>query len=135
MIDLENQYFENIPRKPLSTGSIMELTVDKELFRLYTLCAGLLMGKTIIMSIITARARFAHHVSTNMFLFFSMTNIRNENWRCYKKWNKLFNNSRYLLIRKMANIFREEKLPTIIHTSSAQGGHIKMTLRIFMHSY
>ena len=75
MIDLENQYFENIPRKPLSTGSIMELTVDKELFRLYTLCAGLLMGKTIIMSIITARARFAHHVSTNMFMFFSMTNI------------------------------------------------------------
>ena len=68
MIDLQNQYFENIPRKPLSAGSMMELTVDKDLFRLYTLCVGLLMGKTIIMSIITARARFAHRVSANMLI-------------------------------------------------------------------
>ena len=37
MIDLQNQYFDNLPRKTIYSGSIMiEILVDKELFRLYT---------------------------------------------------------------------------------------------------
>ena len=64
MIDLQNQYFDNLPRKTISSGSIMiEILVDKELFDLYTLCVGLLLGKAIVMSIITAKATFSNRVS------------------------------------------------------------------------
>ena len=64
MIDLPNRYFDNLPRTTISFGRIMtEIFVDKELFRLYTLCAGLLLGKAIVMSIITAKATFSNRVS------------------------------------------------------------------------
>ena len=64
MIDLQNQYFDNLPRNSISSGRIMiEIFVDKELFRMYTLCAGLLLGKAIVMSIITAKATFSNRVS------------------------------------------------------------------------
>ena len=64
MIDLQNQYFDNLPRKTISSGSIMiEILVDKELFRLYILCVGLLLGKTLIMSLIAEKARFSNRVS------------------------------------------------------------------------
>ena len=67
MIDLQNQYFENFPRKAFSSGNIMiEITIDKEVFRLYTLCVGLLLGKTVLMSLVVAKARFADRVS-NIF--------------------------------------------------------------------
>ena len=62
MIDLQNQIFENIQKKPASIGYGMELSIDKDVFNLYSLCVGLLMGKTILMSAVTARARFASHV-------------------------------------------------------------------------
>ena len=64
MIDLQNQYFENFPRKAFSSGNIMiEITIDKEVFRLYTLCVGLLLGKTVLMSLVIAKVRFANRVS------------------------------------------------------------------------
>ena len=65
MIDLQNQYFDNLPRKTISSGRIIiEIFVDKQLFRLYKLCDGLLLGKAIVMSIITAKATFSNRVST-----------------------------------------------------------------------
>ena len=73
MIDLQNQVFENIPRKANAIANNMEISIDKNLFGLYTICVGILMGKTILMSIITARARFTNHVSisrSNMFLLY-----------------------------------------------------------------
>ena len=64
MIDLQNQYFDNLPRKTISSGRIIiEIFVDKQLFRLYKLCDGLLLGKAIVMSIITAKATFSNRVS------------------------------------------------------------------------
>ena len=67
MIDLQNQHFENFPRKAFSSGNIMiELTIDKEVFRLYTLCIGLLLGKTILMSMVVAKARFTDRVSKSI---------------------------------------------------------------------
>ena len=66
MIDLQNQLFENIPRKAeLMMGNNMEILIDKDLFRLYTICIGILMGKTILMSIITARARLSNPVNVS----------------------------------------------------------------------
>ena len=62
MIDLQNQIFENIPRNTSNLAHHLEIHVDKDVFGLYTLCVGLLMGKTILMFAITARARFAKHV-------------------------------------------------------------------------
>ena len=64
MIDLQNQYFDNLPRNSISSGRIMiEIFVDKELFRMYTLCVGLLLGKAIVMSIVMAKATFSNRVS------------------------------------------------------------------------
>ena len=62
MIDLQNQIFENIQKKTNNIGYGMEIHIDKDVFGLYTLCVGLLMGKTILMSAVTMSARFAAHV-------------------------------------------------------------------------
>ena len=78
MIDLQNQYFENFPRKAFSSGNIMiELTIDKEVFRLFILCVGLLLGKTILMSMVIAKARFFNHVS-NLIDYLALFSVKNK---------------------------------------------------------
>ena len=62
MIDLQKQIFENFPNMAANTNYQMVISVDKDVFRLYTLCVGLLMGKTILMSLAWARTRYNHKV-------------------------------------------------------------------------
>ena len=78
MIDLQNQLFESIPRKAGAIGNNMEISIDKDLFNLYTICVGILLGKTLLMSIITARARLSNHVSitiSTILLFWRICNV------------------------------------------------------------
>ena len=63
MINLQKQIFENFPNMAAGTNYQMVISVDKDVFRLYTLCVGLLMGKTIVaMSLAKVRARSAQKV-------------------------------------------------------------------------
>ena len=57
MIDLQNQQFTVFNKNLSHLGQDMSFYIDKDVFRLYTLCFGLLMGKTLIMSLVLARRK------------------------------------------------------------------------------
>ena len=57
MIDLQNQQFTIVKKNLSNFGQDMNFYIDKDVFRLYILCFGLLMGKTLLMSLDLARRK------------------------------------------------------------------------------
>lgn len=55
--------FEDIQKNSAVIGNNMKIDIDKDIFGFYTLCIGLLLGKILLMSIVTEKNRFANHVS------------------------------------------------------------------------
>ena len=69
MIDLQNQQFTVFNKNLSHLGQDMSFYIDKDVFRLYTLCFGLLMGKTLIMSLVILEEVLSPLCNPN-FLFF-----------------------------------------------------------------
>ena len=57
MIDLQNQQFTIVKKNLSHIGQDMSFYIDKDVLRLYILCFGLLMGKTLLMSLVLARKK------------------------------------------------------------------------------
>ena len=63
---------------------MIEITIDKEVFKLYTLCVGLLLGKTVLMSLVIAKVRFANRVS-NIIYYLDLFSVNSKESLEYNK--------------------------------------------------